>query len=224
MLRKLKAGCSRLARTPRKLQLLGLALLAVLLFPVTGSSQSRRPEIFGMIGVTRSTFDSAVDSTGSVSLGTALGYGGSIMLPIFATLALDVDIQSSSHGFSSSLFGSAFSIKTRDTLISPSLVWRKGNESLYFFTGAGLGLNAVNATTTFTIIDPFTGQPFVDPITGEPLGSQEIKVSTSTAAFNFKMGIVGNLSEHFLVRGDFLVGAASGTTSVGTRFGVGYRF
>lgn len=216
MLRKEKAGDSRLTRTLGIRRLLGLALLAVLVFivPVAGSAQTRRVEVFGMLGANKTTVDIAEDPTGNLSIDTGASYGAALMIPLLSSLALDVDIQSASQEKTFALLGIDLSLKTRETLISPSLVWRKGTDRVYFFIGAGVGLNALRMTSAVA---------FINPINQESI-TQNVKVTSNDASLNIKLGVVGALTDHFLIRGDALVVGASDRANVTARFGVGYRF
>lgn len=93
-------------------------------------AQPATVEAFGMLGVHRVAADEG-------SLGTGVFYGGALAVPIHRRLAVDVDVVQgrTKREFSSS--GVVF--RSKQTLVSPSLVARWGSDRAYFFAGGGVG-------------------------------------------------------------------------------------
>jgi hypothetical protein len=105
------------------------ALPAAVALAPAGLAQPRAVEVFGQIGVARAAGDEG-------SLGTGASYGAAVTVPIVSRWAVDVDVAAVR---ARRTFSYAPELRGRQTLISPSLVYRRGSERAYFFAGGGTG-------------------------------------------------------------------------------------
>jgi hypothetical protein len=163
---------------------------ALLLMVAAARAQPAAVEVFGQVGLARAAGDEG-------SLGTGPSFGGALMAPIRPWLAFDVDIQVTR---ARRRFSSNVEFRANQVLISPSLVYRRGNRRVYFFAGGGIGAEFVTKNNR--------------RFSGENRGAMLLA----------KTGLVAALGRRLVLRTDLLVGFRYVLPHLGLRAGVGYRF
>lgn len=188
---------------PTLLLLLSAALLA---------AQPRAVELYGTLGLLGGGGDES-------SAGKAAAYGGALTVPIFRKLALDLDVQTAR--FKRDFGPQSTYHRQKRWLISPSLLYRFGNERLYGFAGGGIGAE-LNRTVTIE------GNFLPDY---RPPGWEEISPGVWKIYSNFdhrtvhaRTGFVYSPLPQLAMRVDVHAAWAHVLPNLGLRIGVGYRF
>jgi hypothetical protein len=172
-----------------------LKLAALLLLALPLCAQPKSPEAFGHIG-----YGSAQDDEGGVGKGAV--YGGAATVPFAQRWAVDVDVQ---HTRTLRTVGGGYDFGTRRTLVSPAILYRRGNRRTYWFGGAGIG---ARIETTFSRT-PGGGE------TTSPGKGWTIPLRT---------GVVTAVTGRLLVRAEVFAVASFLVPDAGVKLGIGYRF
>ncbi|MEZ5403386.1 MAG: hypothetical protein R2729_27140 [Bryobacteraceae bacterium] len=173
-----------------------MARTAALLFVAAAMAEAEppaKPELFAHGGFLRAGADEGWLSAGG-------SFGGTVVVPFASRFALDVDVAAASRTVSN--FGSDF--RWRRTLLSPSVVWRKGSERAYFFLGGGVG--GQFETTRFRSPERIAEAPNARP------------------TILFRTGGTGVIRGRLLWRGDLLWAHSHILPNLSLRAGIGYRF
>jgi hypothetical protein len=163
--------------------------------------EARSPEAFFHIGRFRVGSDEG-------SIGSGPSYGGTLTVPIWQRLAVEVDVQTSHVVRRVGQDGDL--VETRRTLLIPSLLYRFGHEAVYGFVGAGTGVEFGRSASRFSGIE--SEQSRVEP-----------KVAFRVGAAGFPLSKLGLRGDVFMAMGPDGRIIPPGW-HVGIRFGIGYRF
>jgi hypothetical protein len=137
-------------------------------------TQPKAVELFGHVGVFRGGSDEG-------SLGRAAGYAGALTVPLARRIALDFDVQSArlTRTWAPSGFW-----QSRRTLLSPSLLYRKGAEVAYFFVGGGVGGEiATSVSQEGNLVEGYTLPP-----RGARLAPVSLRPPSETSGARFMSG------------------------------------
>ena len=172
------------------------------------------PEVFGHVGVFRAVSDES-------KIGTGPSYGGVITARLGRWIAFDVDVQTGSvqRSHTASLT-EEISFQTRRTLLIPSLLYRFGDEELYYFVGGGVGAEFWTGTLRQQGLPPPPGRL---PPPGVQFAPGTLHVSHSSGLnpkISFRAGFARFFTRHLGLRGDAFIAG----WHLGARVGVGYRF
>ena len=181
-----------------------------LLFAVAAPAwtQPKAVDLFGHVGVFRGGSDEG-------SLGRAASYGGALTVPLPGGGAIDFDVQSArlTRTWAPSGFW-----QSRRTLLSPSLLYRKGAEAAYFFAGGGVGGEiATGVSREGNLVEGYTLPP---PWREISPGLFEATFRDFRRTIHVRVGLVGAATRRLPVRVEFFIA----NWHLGFRIGLGYRF
>ncbi len=169
------------------------------------------PEVFGHIGV----FGVGSDEG---RIGTGASYGGLVTVPLKKRVAFEVDVQTGSVERTNTFLTEEDSYQTRRTLVIPSLLYRFGDEELYYFVGGGVGAEFWTETYRRQGLPPPDRAPPGVQFTPGALGLNQY--SGVKSKISFRVGFARFFTRRLGLRGDAFIAG----WHLGARIGIGYRF